>query len=203
MKKFFSLVAVAATFSFAACTGNKAGATAEEAADSTCCEQESCSECPVQNASQTLTAAIEAGNAEEITNALQEIVAKAGELAQEGKEEMVNALVQSVGTILNENQQKLEELGAVEALKALPATLESAAVAAKENAEAAANQAAEDVKDAAAQKVEDAKDAAAEKVDEAATKAAEKVDEAATKAAEKVDEAAAKAASDAKKKLGL
>ena len=138
----------------------------------------------------------------------------AAELAKAGKNEAVDALVQNVQQFLTTNEQKLQELGAIEAVKSFPATVketveavaasaESGAAAVKEQAEAAANQAVDDAKAAAEQKVEEAKDAAAQKVDEAAQKASEKVDEAAQKASQKADEAAADAAAKAKKKLGL
>ena len=199
MKKLFSFVAVAAAISFAACTGNKAESAAQ---DEACCEgekTEECGKCPVKAVTESLNAALESGDAQAIGQAVKDAVAAAGELAKAGKTEAVDALVKNVQQFITTNEQKLQELGAIDAVKSIPATVEElvkntaasaedAATTVKESAEAAANQA-----------VEDAKAAAAEKVDEAAQKASEKVDEAAKKA----DEAAAEAAQKAKKKLGL
>ena len=81
-----------------------------------------------------------------------EFVAAAAELAKAGKNEAVDALVQNVQQFLTTNEQKLQELGAIEAVKSFPATVketveavaasaESGAAAVKEQAEAAANQA--------------------------------------------------------------
>lgn len=201
MKKLFTLVAMAAAISFAACTGNKAEKTAEEACDSTACAEQQCQECPVKAIGETLTAALAAGNAEEISNALKDAVAKAGELAKEGKTEVVDAVIKNVQEFMTTNEAKLKELGV--ALESIPAQCEEIATTAKESAEAAAAQAVEDVKDAAAEKVEEAKDAAAEKVEEAKDAAAEKVDEAAQKASDAVDKAASDAAAKTKEKLGL
>ena len=159
---------------------------------------------------ESLNAALESGDAQAIGQAVKDAVAAAGELAKAGKTEAVDALVKNVQQFITTNEQKLQELGAIDAVKSIPATVEElvkntaasaedAATTVKESAEAAANQAVEDAKAAADQKVEETKAAAAEKVDEAAQKASEKVDEAAKKA----DEAAAEAAQKAKKKLGL
>lgn len=210
MKKLFSFVAVAAAISFAACTGNKAESAAQ---DEACCEgekTEECGKCPVKAVTESLNAALESGDAQAIGQAVKDAVAAAGELAKAGKTEAVDALVKNVQQFITTNEQKLQELGAIDAVKSIPATVEElvkntavsaedAATTVKESAEAAANQAVEDAKAAADQKVEETKAAAAEKVDEAAQKASEKVDEAAKKA----DEAAAEAAQKAKKKLGL
>ena len=214
MKKLFSFAAVAAAITFAACTGNKAETAAQ---DEACCEgekTEECAGCPVKAVTEALNAALESGDAQTIGQAVKDAVAAAAELAKAGKNEAVDALVQNVQQFLTTNEQKLQELGAIEAVKSFPATVketveavaasaESGAAAVKEQAEAAANQAVEDAKATAEQKVEEAKDAAAQKVDEAAQKASEKVDEAAQKASQKADEAAADAAAKAKKKLGL
>ena len=210
MKKLFSFVAVAAAISFAACTGNKAESAAQ---DEACCEgekTEECGKCPVKAVTESLNAALESGDAQTIGQAVKDAVAAAGELAKAGKTEAVDALVKNVQQFITTNEQKLQELGAIDAVKSIPTTVEelvkntaasaeNAATTVKESAEAAANQAVEDAKAAADQKVEETKAAAAEKVDEAAQKASEKVDEAAKKA----DEAAAEAAQKAKKKLGL
>ena len=210
MKKLFSFVAVAAAISFAACTGNKAESAAQ---DEACCEgekTEECGKCPVKAVTESLNAALESGDAQAIGQAVKDAVAAAGELAKAGKTEAVDALVKNVQQFITTNEQKLQELGDIDAVKYITATeeelaqntaasAEDAATTVKEAAEAAANQAVEDAKAAADQKVEETKAAAAEKVDEAAQKASEKVDEAAKKA----DEAAAEAAQKAKKKLGL
>ena len=53
MKKLFSFVAVAAAISFAACTGNKTEAAAQ---DDACCEgekTEECAGCPVKAVAKT------------------------------------------------------------------------------------------------------------------------------------------------------
>ena len=201
MKKLMLMVA-AATFVLTSC-GNKTNANAEEC-DSTCTEAVECEGgCPVKAANEALSAALESGDAETISNALKETVAAAEKLAKEGKDKAVNELVSSVQNFITTNEQKLQEVGVIDAVKSIPAQIEetanAAAAAAKAEAEAVKGQA----EAAAEQAVEDAKAKANEKVDEAATKAAEKVDEAATKAAEKTDAAISDAASKAKGKLGL
>ena len=197
MKKMFSLVAMAAAISFASCTGNKT-AQAEEACDSTACQEE-CGTCPVKAATAALATALEAQNGEDIVKTLKDVVAQAGELAKAGKNEAVDALVQNVTKFLTENEQKLQDLGIIDAIKTFPETVEATVTSAKESVEDAANQTVEDAKAAAAQKVDEATNKAAQKVDEATNKAAEKIDEAAKKASDKIDEAAAKT----KEKLGL
>ena len=150
MKKLFSLVAMAAAISFASCTGNKAGATAEEACDSTACQQE-CGQCPVKVATTALAAALEAGNAESITQTLKDIVAQAGELAKAGKTEGVDELVQNAMQLFTERNYRVDE----------------ATAKAAEKVDEATNKAAEKI-DEAAQK-------AAEKIDEAADKTKKKL----------------------------
>ena len=199
MKKLMLMVA-AATFVLTSC-GNKTNANAEEC-DSTCTEAVECEGgCPVKAANEALSAALESGDAETISNALKETVAAAEKLAKEGKDKAVNELVSSVQNFITTNEQKLQEVGVIDAVKSIPAQIEETAnaAAAAAKAEAVKGQA----EAAAEQAVEDAKAKANEKVDEAATKAAEKVDEAATKAAEKTDAAISDAAAKAKGKLGL
>ena len=181
------LMVAAATFVLTSC-GNKTNANAEEC-DSTCTEAVECEGgCPVKAANEALSAALESGDAETISNALKETVAAAEKLAKEGKDKAVNELVSSVQNFITTNEQKLQEVGVIDAVKSIPAQIEetanAAAAAAKAEAEAVKGQA----------------ETAAE---QAATKAAEKVDEAATKAAEKTDAAISDAAAKAKGKLGL
>ncbi len=188
MKKLFSFVAVAAAISFAACTGNKTEAAAQ---DDACCEgekTEECAGCPVKAVAESLNAALESGDAKTVSEALKGAVAAAGELAKAGKDQVVNELVAKVGNFLTENEAKLQEIGAIDAVKSFPAAVEEAVQEAAASVDEAAASVKESAEAAANQAVEDAKDAAAKKVDEAAKKASEEVD---------------KAAAEAKKKLGL
>ena len=151
MKKLFSFVAVAAAISFAACTGNKAESAAQ---DEACCEgekTEECGKCPVKAVTESLNAALESGDAQAIGQAVKDAVAAAGELAKAGKTEAVDALVKNVQQFITTNEQKLQELGAIDAVKSIPTTVEelvkntaasaeNAATTVKESAEAAANQ---------------------------------------------------------------
>ena len=148
MKKLFSMAAVVAAISFAACTGNKAEKTADEACDSTACAAEKCEQCPVKAIGETLTTALAAGNAEEVSKALQDVVAQAEKLAKEGKTEVVDAVIKNVQEFVTTNGEKLKEMGV--AFESIPAKFEEIATTAKESAEAAAAQTVEDAKAAAA-----------------------------------------------------
>lgn len=204
MKKMLSLVAVATAISFASCGGSTNGNTAQE--DSlqidtvAVLDQTSALDVVANILSQKLEQKDVAG----IQAVVEEVKEQVEALIATGDVEEAAKYASKIQQFVETNKAKLEEISQgqttieelVNAVKALPATVEQTKDAAVEAVKADANAAAEGVKAAAEEK-------ANEMVEDAKAKANEKVDEAVNKAAEKANSAINDAAAKAKSKLGL
>lgn len=203
MKKLFAFAAVVAAMSLTACTGSTNANTAEENLDFENATPEA-----VVN---TLVETVKSGDTTAITEAVETIQAELKEALESGDAEKAAAYASQIETFVKENAAKLQELNIntltlndiINAVKAIPSTVESTA----EDAAAAVEADAVAAKDAAVEAAKAQADAAVEagkaKVNETVEEGKAKANEAVQDAANKANKAVGDAINDAANKLKL
>lgn len=190
MKKFFALVAVAATMCFSACTCNK---TSEEALDF----EKATPEAVVS----ALAEKVQAGDATAISAALETVQAQLSKLVDAGNVEKVTEYAAKIKAFVEENAEALKGFNidvtpltaVIDKVAALPVNAEEAAQGAVDEAQSAAEGAVNDAVDAAQGAVNDAVDAGKKAVNDAVDAGKKAANDAVDAGKAAVDDAKAKA----------
>lgn len=192
MKKIFFAVAAIAALTLTSCNNSTSGSCCEN--DSTCCDSITIEEPGVAEAVETvqsISSALQSGNAEETKSALEKAQAYIEELIKNGNAEKAAQYASQIKQFVNDHKSEIDAIasgnetlaGLVSAISSLPTTTDEAlnaisgdASTVKEAINAQASDAVENIKDEAKkkvdEKVQEAKDAAKDKASKAVDDAA-------------------------------
>ena len=165
MRRIFSLVAVAAAFSFASCGGNSSSNTAEEDSlfiDTVAVLDQAQT---IENVASALTQKLESGDVAGIQTVIAQVTEQVKDLINAGDAAGAAEYVSKIKEFVETNKAKIEEIAGagsttineiINAVQALPADAENAANEAVDALNADASVAAESAKDAAEDAVNEA-----------------------------------------------
>lgn len=187
MKKLFALAAIAASMSFAACSGSTNANTAEE--DSISLENAT-----PEAVVNSLAEKVQSGDATAITAAVETVQAELKSIIESGDVEKATAYASQIKAFVEENADKLKELNIntttladiVNAVKAAPQNAENAAEAAAEAVQADAEAAKDAAVEAGKAKANEVVEAGKAKANEAVEAGKAKTNEAIQNAADKL-----------------